>query len=94
MTVGVFDPGAVSGDYREYDLTKDLAGRVTRVLRDEYGVDVHLNDDGGRYWLRHAEAENVGADALVSIHFNASARGLSGTESYIHNTAASPLSAG
>ena len=30
----------------------------------------------------------------MSIHFNASARGLSGTESYIHNTAASPLSAG
>lgn len=95
VTVGVFDPGAVSGGYREYDLTKDLAGRVTRVLRDEYGVDVYLNDNGGRYWLRHAEAVNVGADALVSIHFNASmTHKASGTESYIHDTAASPLSAG
>ncbi len=88
---GKWDSGAVGCGYYEADLTKELATMVASILTNTYGIDVFLNDDGGYYKLRHAEAISVGCDSLVSIHFNAA--GGSGTESYIHEYNASYLSA-
>ncbi|WP_206214573.1 cell wall-binding repeat-containing protein, partial [Adlercreutzia sp. ZJ242] len=87
---GGYAPGAVANGYTEAVLTKELATMVRDILVNEYGVDVYLNDDGGWYKLRHAEAEQVGCDALVSIHFNAG--GGTGSESLIHSYRASYLS--
>lgn len=89
---GRWDSGAIGCGYCEADLTKELANMVASILTNTYGIDVFLNDDGGYYKLRHAEAINAGCDSLVSIHFNA-ANGGSGTESYIHEYNASDLSA-
>ncbi len=87
---GVYDPGAVGCGYREADLTKELAGKVSSILRNEYGVDTYLNDDGGWYKLRAAEAKVQGCDYIVSIHFNAA--GGSGTMSLIHSYNEEPFS--
>lgn len=87
---GAWASGAVGCGYYEADLTKELADKVASILQDDYGVDVFLNDDGGWYALRHAEAISQGCDALVSIHFNAG--GGTGTESLIHEYNASWLS--
>ena len=87
---GVWDSGATGSGYKEADLTKELAGKVNSILRNEYGISTFLNDDGGWYKLRHQEAINQGCDSLVSIHFNAG--GGTGTESLIHNYNASGLS--
>lgn len=87
---GAFDPGAIGCGYREADLTKELAGKVNSILRNEYGVDTYLNDDGGWYKLRAAEAIAQGCDYIVSIHFNAA--GGSGTMSLIHEYNEEPFS--
>lgn len=80
---GVFDPGAIGSGYREADLTVELARKVSNILRDKYGIQTFVNDDGGWYKLRHAEAQELGCDFIVSIHFN-SFRG-TGTETLIHS---------
>ena len=80
---GLYDVGAVGSGYQEADLTKELARLVAAELSTSYGVDVCLNDYGGWYKLRHAEAEYLGCDLLVSIHFNSG--GGTGCESYIHS---------
>ncbi|MEG2533690.1 MAG: N-acetylmuramoyl-L-alanine amidase, partial [Gordonibacter sp.] len=87
---GAYDPGASSGGFQEAALTKELAGMVSQILKNSYGIDVFLNDDGGWYKLRHAEAIAQGCDAIVSLHFNAG--GGTGTESLIHNYNAAPFS--
>lgn len=89
---GAYASGAVSGSYVEAKLTKELADMVGNILKNDYGVDVFINDDGGAYKLRHAEAIAKGCDAIVSIHFNSA--GGTGSESLIHNYNASYLSAG
>ncbi|MEG0324693.1 MAG: N-acetylmuramoyl-L-alanine amidase, partial [Raoultibacter sp.] len=88
----VFDWGASGNGYREFGLTKELANKVAAVLRDTYQVAVYVNDDGGYYAYRQAEAYAMNAGVLVSIHFNSdggvgTARG---TESYIHSYNAAP----
>lgn len=83
MNNNVFAGGAESGDFVEYELTKDLAGRVANILRSEYGVDLFLNDDGGPYRYRHAEAVAEMCDMIVSIHFNAG--GGSGSLVLVHS---------
>lgn len=83
--------GAKSGGYVEAKLNAELANMVADILRDEYGIDLFLNDDGGPYWLRHGEAVSLGCCELVSIHFNAVDD--TGSLSLIHDTDASPLSA-
>ncbi len=94
VTPGVYDPGAIANGYRESDLTKELAGMVDKILREEYGVATFLNVDGGNYRFRMPEALANGSDAFVSIHFNSSgASGPSGVESYIHSYNASRFSA-
>lgn len=82
LNSGGYDPGANGSGYWEHDLTADLAQRIANQLRNR-GVQVYLNSNNGEYKLHNAEAYNVGAAALVSIHFNAS--GGTGTESYIHS---------
>ena len=84
---GALDPGAVAGGRQEYAINKEMADKVANILRDQYGVEVFLNDDGGWYKLRHAEAVANNCDAIVSFHVNAG--GGSGVESYVHSYAAS-----
>lgn len=81
LNSGVYDGGATGCGYTEHDLTLDLANRVASQLRSR-GVQVYVNTNNGEYKLHNAEALNMGAAFLVSIHFNAG--GGSGTESYIH----------
>lgn len=87
---GAYASGAVNGSYVEAKLTAELARMVGNVLKNEYGVSVFVNDDGGQYKYRHAEAKALGCDAIVSLHFNAG--GGTGTESLIHNYNASFMS--
>lgn len=87
---GVYDPGASGNGCEEATLTRELAQMVGNILTNDYGVEVFVNDDGGWYKLRHAEAVAQGCDAIVSLHFNAG--GGSGSESLIHNYNASFLS--
>ena len=87
---GAYASGAVSGGYVEAELTAELADMVGNILKNDYGVSVYVNDDGGPYKYRHAEAKALGCDAVVSIHFNAG--GGTGTESLIHNYNASFMS--
>ena len=87
---GAYASGAVSGGYVEAELTAELADMVGNILKNDYGVGVYVNDDGGPYKYRHAEAKALGCDAVVSIHFNAG--GGTGTESLIHNYNASFMS--
>lgn len=83
---GAYDPGAVSGSYREAELNVELATLVANRLTAA-GVDVFLNDDGGPYYYRHAEAIALDCNAIVSIHFNSG--GGSGSMSLIHDRNAS-----
>ena len=83
MGNGYYAGGAVGNGYVEYDLTWELAGKVANILRNTYGVDLFLNDDGGPYRYRHAEAVAQGCDMIVSIHFNAG--GGSGTLALVHS---------
>ena len=87
---GYYDPGAIGCGYQEADLNKELAGKVANILETKYGVDTYLNDDGGWYKLRAAEAKAQGCDYIVSIHFNAA--GGSGSMSLIHEYNAMPWS--
>ena len=83
MGNGYYAGGATGNGYVEYDLTRELAGKVANILRNDYGVDLFLNDDGGPYRYRHAEAVAEGCDMIVSIHFNAG--GGSGTLALVHS---------
>ena len=80
---GEYDPGATSGSYKEAVLASELANLVGNELRNTYGVNVYVNDDGGPYKYRHAEAVALDCDAIVSIHFNAG--GGTGSESLRHS---------
>ena len=82
----VMDWGASGCGYAEFSLTSELVNKVADVLRNNYGMDVYVNDDGGYYAYRNAEAYRMNAGALVSIHFNSTGSGTgSGIESYIHS---------
>lgn len=89
---GIYDPGAVGNGFQEAALSAELANKVSNILRTQYGVQTFVNDDGGWYKLRHAEAQQLGCDIIVSIHFN-SYMG-SGTETLIHSRNANPRSRG
>lgn len=82
---GTYAPGAIGNGYEEYQLNVTLANKVATILRNKYGMKVFVNDDGGPYKYRQAEAYNLGCGAIVSIHFNASSSGGTGTETLIHN---------
>ncbi len=86
---GVYDSGATSGGYREAELAAELAGMIASRLEAQ-GVDVFLNDDGGPYYYRHAEARELGCYMIISVHFNAG--GGTGSLSLIHSYNASKWS--
>lgn len=83
MGNGYYAGGATGNGYVENDLTVELAHLVQGVLANEYGVDMFVNDDGGPYRYRHAEAVEQGCDMIVSIHFNAA--GGSGSLTLVHS---------
>ncbi|MBQ3302440.1 MAG: cell wall-binding repeat-containing protein [Eggerthellaceae bacterium] len=80
---GKYATGAEGNGYQEATLTRELVNKVAKILREECGLNVFANIDGGPYWERHAEAVEEGCDAILSIHFNAA--GGTGTESLRHN---------
>ena len=88
---GAFDPGACANGYREADLTAELARNIGNILWDRYGISSYVNDGGGWYKLRQADAEARGCTYIVSIHFNAG--GGNGSESLIHDINAAESSA-
>ena len=82
----VYDSGACGNGYEEAKLTADLVTLTAKYARELYGLDVYSNVDSNiEYWNRQADAKEHGCTSLVSIHFNASDAGGTGTESYIHN---------
>lgn len=84
---GQYDSGAVGNGYEEAKLTEELVELTAQYARDLYGMEVYANvGDGVQYWNRQAAAKNLGCTSLVSIHFNASDGGGTGTESYIHSS--------
>ncbi len=86
---GVFDSGALGNGYREADLTAELVELTAQYALEQYGIAVYANigtaSTGVAYWERQADALSRGCTSLVSIHFNASDTGGTGTESYIHS---------
>ena len=80
---GAYAPGACYNGYVEADETRWLATRVGQILSNDYGIATYVNDDGGYYKYRQAEAEQLGCSSLISFHFNAG--GGTGSESYIHS---------
>lgn len=87
-SAGVYDPGALGNGYREADLTAELVKLTAQYALKQYGIAVYENigtaSTGVAYWDRQADALSRGCTSLVSIHFNASDTGGTGTESYIH----------
>ena len=81
---GYYSSGAAAFGYEEYKLNYELAHKVYDILTSKYGVDIFLNDDGGPYRYRHAEALAQGCDMIVSIHFNATPGG-SGSLTLVHS---------
>ena len=90
MGNGYYSGGATGSGYVEADLTKWLANRVGQILRSDYGIASYVNDDGGYYKYRNAEAAQLGCYSLISFHFNAG--GGTGSESYRHSVNAAPNS--
>lgn len=90
-TKNVYDSGACGCGYEEAQLTAELVTLTAKYARDLYGLDVYSNVGTNiEYWNRQADAKNHGCTSLVSIHFNASNGGATGTESFIHNKNAAP----
>lgn len=85
LGTGTYASGATGNGYEEYKLNVTLSNKVATILRNKYGMSVFLNDDGGPYKYRQTEAYNLNCGAIVSIHFNASSSGGTGTESLIHS---------
>lgn len=82
----VYDSGACGNGYEEAKLTSELVTLTAKYARELYGLDVYSNVDSNiEYWNRQADAKEHGCTSLVSIHFNASDAGGTGTESYIHS---------
>jgi N-acetylmuramoyl-L-alanine amidase len=91
------DTGAVgSGGLREKDVTLDIARRVAPIL-SENGIQVVLTRDDDRFVSleeRTARANAFGADLFVSVHCNASEKGLRhGVETYVLDTSRDELAA-
>ena len=88
---GGSDPGAVSGGVREKDLTLSVYNKVSSKLASlGYTVLTSRNVDKDVDLVERAEqANNVNADMLLSIHFNAGGRGVArGIETYYYQSQA------
>ena len=87
------DPGAMSGDLVESDLTWKLATRVKSILDKTSGVTGVLTKDFSEDLNREQRAinaQNNNADLLVSFHINSSegVGNLSGAEVYVTHSRA------
>ena len=84
---GGSDPGAVSGGVREKDLTLSVYNKVSSKLAS-LGYTVLTSRNVDKYVdlvERAAQANNVSADMLLSIHFNAGGQGVfRGIETYYY----------
>ena len=88
---GGSDPGAVSGGVREKDLTLSVYNKVSSKLAS-LGYTVLTSRNVDKYVdlvERVEQANNVNADMLLSIHFNAGGRGIArGIETYYYQATA------
>jgi len=89
---GGHDPGAVgAGGTREKDVVLAIGQKLSRLLRDEMGIDVVMTRSTDVFielQERTAIANQVGADLFVSVHANAAlSRGAAGIETYYLNLA-------
>lgn len=92
---GGSDPGAVSADLREKDLTLKIAKRVRDTLQKYYQVTVKMTrtkDEGLSLKERTDYANRLKADYFCSIHINAG--GGTGYEDYIYNKLSDSSSTG
>lgn len=67
---GGTDPGAVSGQFREHEMAVDTAARLASGLV-EAGFEAMLEDGDLTLADSAAAANRWGADALISVHYNA-----------------------
>ena len=72
-TKGLYDPGALSEDYYEADITLIQANKIKEIL-EEKGYEVLLtrtdNETDCSLDYRKKFAKDIGADAFVSLHCN------------------------
>ena len=80
---GAWDTGAQGSGYSEADFTHDLARRV-QAYCESYGITV-VNGEKYQlaYWKRMPKAVSLGCDVIVSIHFDWSGAGVSGTHTMV-----------
>ena len=80
---GAWDPGASGSGYDEADFTHDLSQRV-KAYCESYGIEVV---NGAQYalpfWERLPKAVSLKCNAIVSIHFDWSGAGRSGTHTMV-----------
>lgn len=92
---GGSDPGAVSADLREKDLTLKIAKRARDTLRKNYDVTVKMTrsiDEGMSLKERTDYANRLNVDYFCSIHINAG--GGTGYEDYIYKKLSDSSSTG
>ncbi|MGI5894900.1 MAG: N-acetylmuramoyl-L-alanine amidase, partial [Candidatus Merdivicinus sp.] len=70
---GGYDPGAVNGDYHEFNIAKEIAQIAAEGLRSTYGADCGLLNYDGKYNLKEriAQFQDRTYDLLAEIHLNA-----------------------
>ena len=80
---GAWDTGAQGSGYAEADFTHDLTRRV-QAYCESYGIDI-VNGEKYQlaYWKRMPKAVSLGCDVIVSIHFDWSGAGVSGTHTMV-----------
>ena len=81
---GGYDPGAVNGDYHEFNIAKEIAKAAAERLKSTYGADCGLLNDDGKYNLKEriAKFQDWAYDFIAEIHLNAGSATASGTEVY------------
>ncbi|MDI2588028.1 N-acetylmuramoyl-L-alanine amidase [Psychrobacillus sp. NEAU-3TGS] len=82
---GGSDPGAVGNGLKEKDITLKIAKRVDELLKEYQNVQTKMSRTGDTYPSltdRTNEANNWGANFLLSIHINAG--GGNGYEDYVY----------
>jgi N-acetylmuramoyl-L-alanine amidase len=82
---GVFDSGAVSGQFREADIVMDWANEIRAFLRCAGHKVIRTrinNSDPAPIGERASIAENFGGDVMLSLHCNAFNGTANGTETF------------
>lgn len=81
---GGYDPGAVNGNYQEFQIAREIAKAAVKRLSTVYRADCGILNDDGKYNLpeRIAKFQNNTYDFIAEIHLNAGSSTASGTEVY------------